>query len=100
MLPLIAFPAYSVYHLSFQHPKRQVSVGALNDVKPDLEGLGQLHQVWILSHHGEVGRNFDGGVLIVMHCRSHMTKTLASPRVPDGARRVFTVSGGPPFLLA
>ena len=45
MLPLIAFPAYSVYHLSFQHPKRQVSVGALNDVKPDLEGLGQLHQV-------------------------------------------------------
>ena len=64
------------------------------------KALASCIRSWILSHHGEVGRNFDGGVLIVMHCRSHMTKTLASPRVPDGARRVFTVSGGPPFLLA
>ena len=45
MLPLIAFPAYFVYRVNFQRPKRYVSVGALDEVKPDVEGLGRLHQV-------------------------------------------------------
>ena len=32
-------------HISFQRPKEHVSVGALDEIKPDVEVLGQLDQV-------------------------------------------------------
>ena len=38
-------PRVFVHRVNFQRPKRYVSVGALDEVKPDVQGLGRLHQV-------------------------------------------------------
>ena len=35
----------SMYQINFQRPKRNVSVGALDEIKPDLEGLAQRYQL-------------------------------------------------------
>ena len=63
MLPLVAFTAYFVYLINFQRPKRYVSVGALNEVKPDVEGLGRLHQVLDFIPSRWSWRNFGGCLL-------------------------------------
>ena len=89
ILPLIAFPAYFVYRINFQRPKRYVSVGALDEVKPDVEGLGRLHQVLNFIHQGEVDATLKGGVFIDVHTRSHVTVDTCIPTNPGRSRSGF-----------
>ena len=52
------------------------------------KALGGCTKSWILSHQGEVDA-IGGGVLIVMHTRSHMTVDTRIPTNPGRSRSGF-----------